>query len=145
VAAGNRVTALVNSDIALAQYNPNGVAPDPGPHMPWAKAFIDFGGFDIAIALDWRTDGQIVAAGCTDSAFAVAQLPSNAQLYTPIKGNTSFPGSDECAYGVRFTGWNQILAAGYQALNGDTNMALARFVTTQGPPPRQTFLPLIAR
>jgi uncharacterized delta-60 repeat protein len=144
VAAGNRVLNGTG-DFALAQYNPNGVLPDRGPRQPWAKAFIDWGGDESAFALDWRGDGQIVAAGCADGKMAWAQLPSNAQLYTPIKSTTDFVGSSECASGVKFTGWNQIITAGYQYVNGDTNFALARFVTTQGPPPQQIFLPLILR
>jgi hypothetical protein len=40
VAAGSRVIGGY-SDFALAQYDPNGVMPDPGPRRPWGKTFID--------------------------------------------------------------------------------------------------------
>jgi uncharacterized delta-60 repeat protein len=149
VAVGTRVVSGYG-DFALAQYDPNGAPPDPGPSQPWAQAFIDWGGDESAFALDWRSDGQAAAAGCAGGKFAWAQLPLNAQLYTPIKPTADFVGNDECALGVKFTGSNQILAAGYHTLSGDSNFALARFETTPGPtpppPPQyQSYLPMLIR
>ncbi len=150
VAAGMRVVNGA-ADFALAQYDPNGLPPAAGPSQPWAQEFIDWGGDEVAFALDWRSDGQIVAAGCANGEFAWAQLPSSAQSYTPVKPITDFLGNDECAYGVKFAGRNQVLAAGYHTLNGDTNFALARFETIPvpqdppDPPPYQSFLPLLLR
>ena len=147
VAAGARVVGGF-SDFALAQYDPNGwqpLQPLSGTSWPWAREFINWGGDESAFALDWRSDGQIVAAGCAGGKFAWAQLPLIAQPYTPIKPTTNFVGNDECAYGVKFAGWNQVIAAGYNTLNGDTNFALARYETTAGPPPYHSFMPLILR
>jgi uncharacterized delta-60 repeat protein len=144
VAAGMRVTGA-GGDFALAQYDPNGALSPAGPRQPWSTAFIDWGPEDGAFALDWRADGQLVAAGCAGGQFAWAQLPSNALLYTPITATTSFQGTNECALGVKFTGWDKIIAAGYHTLGDDANFALARFDTTPGPPPRQLFLPLLTR
>jgi len=144
VAAGSREIGG-DTDFALAQFDSDGLPPAPGPFHPWATAFFDWGGDESAFALDWRGDGQIVAAGCADGEFAWAQLPDSAQFYTPITGTTNFVGSSECAIGVKFTGWNKIIMGGYQFVGGETNFALARFDTTLGPPPRQVFLPIITR
>lgn len=144
VAAGMR---MVNgaADFALAQYDSNGLQPLSWPSLPWAQEFIDWGGDDVAFALDWRSDGQIYAAGCAGGKFAWAQLPLVVQSYTPVKPTTDFVGSDECAYSIKFTGWNKILTAGYHTLNGDANFALARYGTTPGPLPYHSFLPLMMR
>jgi uncharacterized delta-60 repeat protein len=144
IAAGTRVLNG-GSDFALAQYNSNGYQPLSGPSLPWAQEFFDWGGDDIAFALDWRSDGQIFVAGCASGKFAWAQLPLIVQPYTPVKPTTDLAGDDECAYSIKFTGWNQILAAGYHTYNGDANFALARYQTTPGPLPYKRYLPLMVR
>jgi len=108
---------------------------------------VDWGGSEIALALDLRGDGQIVAAGCADGKFAWAQLPTNTQVYTPLKGTTDFPGGDECATGVKFAGANRVVAAGYQTWEADANFAIARFETTVDStvPMWRLLLPLIRR
>jgi hypothetical protein len=64
---------------------------------------------------------------------------------SPLKRETDFAGSGECALGVRFAGTHHIVAAGVQQFNGDRNMALARFETTPdatAPVAYSVFLPL---
>jgi hypothetical protein len=152
VAAGSRSIGGMD-DFALAQYTSNGVlASGPGVWLG-GKAFVDWGGSDTAFAVDVRSDGQILGAGCADGQFAWAQLSPRSNL-SPLKATTDFAGTGgECAYGVKFTGSNKIIAAGVQISNGNENMALARFETTIGPDPNPTpgpgdsriFLPLILR
>jgi uncharacterized delta-60 repeat protein len=147
VAAGGRVSGN-NSDFVLAQYDPNGLPPMPGPKQPWAQASIDWTADDSAFAVDWRSDGQIVAAGCAGGKLAWAQLPSNAALYTPIKTATAFAGSGACATSVKFAGANKLIAAGYLTVSGDSSYALARYVTKEeegGSSAHNRFLPVIHR
>ena len=147
VAAGYRVLNG-NADFALAQYDPNGAQPLSGPGQPWAQYFVDFGGIDTAFAVDYRADGQILAAGCTEGGGVVwAQMPYQAGIFTPLKGGTDFVGSGECAYGARFSGANRLITAGTQSFADDINFALARFETSVDPtvPMWRILLPLIRR
>ena len=132
VAAGFR-TASGNSDFALAQYTSNGnlvgCPPFPCGTWPAGKTFVDWGPADAAYALDWRSDGYLVVAGCAGGNFAWAQLRTNTLVGGPLKATTDFVGSGECASGVKFVGANKIVVAGNQAFNGDENFALARFET----------------
>ena len=144
IAVGNRVSGS-GSDFALAQYDGNGVLLPAGPGQPWANAFVDWGGDESALALDWRGDGQVVVAGCASGQFAWAQLDVSVELPEPIKQTTNFLGSDECAMGVRFTGGNKLVTAGYQTSGGETNFALARYETTPDATPQRLFLPLVSR
>jgi hypothetical protein len=136
VAAGTR-TISGNSDFALAQYTSNGnlvgCPPFPCSTWPTGKAFVDWGLTDAAYALDWRSDGFVVAAGCAEGQFAWAQLRTNTLVGGPIKATTDFVGAGECASGVKFIGANKIVAAGSEEFNGDKNFALARFETTLFP------------
>jgi hypothetical protein len=130
VAAGYRVISA-NADFALAQYDANGVLSVPFLGQPWSTYFIDFGGVDLAYAVDYRVDGQILVAGCTEGGGMVwAQLPDRYGSFTPLTGGTDFAGSGECAYDAEFSGTNRLLAAGMQSFNGGSNFALARFETT---------------
>lgn len=134
-------------DFALAQYTPNGVLGDYPDGWAGGKAFADFGDIDEAFAIDWRSDGAIVAAGCTAGKFAWAQFPRRGLLIKPITGTTDFVGGNECALAVKFAGSNKIVAAGTQYFNDDANFALARFETTVNPnaPVFRFFLPLVMR
>jgi uncharacterized delta-60 repeat protein len=156
IAAGSHDDGA-DSNFALARYTASGLL-DTG-FGAGGLAVVDFGGDDIAYAVDLRSDGAIVAAGCSGAVFAVAQLQPNGALdpafNTTGKATTDFVGSDECATDVRFYGSNRILTAGYQTVFGNSNMALARFETTvpSAPTPTPTpvpgdsnlFLPLIRR
>jgi uncharacterized delta-60 repeat protein len=143
-AAGSR--AVDGSyEFALAQYTPSGVLGDYPAGWAGGTAYVDWGGSEQAFAVDVRADGQVVAAGCSDAGFAWAQLPPQGVRPPPLKGETGFAGS-ECALGVKFTGANGIVAAGWQSFNGNGNMALARFETTPdatAPPVYPLFLPLV--
>jgi uncharacterized delta-60 repeat protein len=134
-------------DFALAQYTPNGVLGDYPDGWAGGKAFADFGDIDEAFAIDWRSDGAIVAAGCTAGKFAWAQFPRRGLLIKPITGTTDFVGGNECALAVKFAGSNKIVAAGTQYFNDDANFALARFETTVNPNASvfRLFLPLVMR
>jgi uncharacterized delta-60 repeat protein len=140
-------------DFALAQYTANGILASCNTllcfHWATGKAFVDWGGSEGAFALDWRDDGQIVAAGCANGQFAWAQLPTSpiTGFPIPIKFTTDFVGDNECALGVKFIGANKIVLAGYQQFNGDHNMALARFETTVNPnaPVFNLWLPIVVR
>lgn len=140
-----------SSNFALARYTASGLL--DSAFGAGGRAAVDFGGDDLAYSLDVRSDGVIVTAGCSGAVFAVAQLQPNGALDPAFNGTgkatSDFVGSDECALGVKFAGSNSILAAGYQSVFGNTNMALARFETTSPtmPPPGDSkiFLPLIQR
>jgi hypothetical protein len=108
------------------------------PFSPWPKAFVSWGNVDAAFAVDWRSDGQILVAGCAQGQFAWAQLK-------PLKATTDFAGPAECASGAKFAGNHQIVLAGTQTFNGNANFALARFDTTAIPIVPRLFLPLIVR
>jgi uncharacterized delta-60 repeat protein len=151
VAAGTRVAGGIDGDFALAEYKPNGTLascpPFPCSNWPAGKAFVSWGNVDAAFAIDWRSDGYVVAAGCANGQFAWAQLRTNTLVGGPIVGTTDFAGDSECARGVKFFGSNKIIAAGLQEFNGDGNFALARFETTAlpAPPTFHLFLPLVLR
>ena len=63
-----------DSDMALAQYTPEGrlaVCADPAKCQNWPAGsfFVNAGLEDYARALDVRSDGQLVAAGCSNGHF----------------------------------------------------------------------------
>lgn len=152
-AAGTRVLSG-SGDFAFAHYTADGVlvtCPQGLPCISWpsGKVYADFGGSDVAYALDWRSDGQLVAGGCAGGTFAWAQVSTR---YHPgvslvvAKGTTDFAGNNECAAGVKFVLPNKVVLAGTQYFNGDANFALARFETTQGPTPQyKAYLPVATR
>jgi uncharacterized delta-60 repeat protein len=137
-----------NTDFAIAQYTPNGVLGDYPVGWAGGKVFVDWGGAELAFGVDVRADGQVVAAGCSQTGFAWAQLPPQGVRPSPLKRETDFAGSGECALGVRFAGTHHIVAAGVQQFNGDRNMALARFETTvdaTAPVVYRLYVPLAVR
>jgi uncharacterized delta-60 repeat protein len=137
-----------NMDFALAQYTPSGVLGDYPVGWAGGTAFVDWGGAELAFAVDVRADGQVVAAGCSQAALAWAQLPPQGVQPSPLKVEADFAGIGECALGVQFAGASRLIAAGVQQFNGDRNMALARFETTvdtTAPVEYRLYLPLMAR
>ena len=133
-------------DFALAQYKPNGTLascpPFPCSNWPSGKAYVDWGGNAAAFAVEVRSDGQIVAAGCASGGFAWAQLSPSTLVGGPIQGAAALTGFNRCAHAVRFYGTNQLVVAGTQNFNGDDNISVARFFTSTNssvdvPPPTQ--------
>jgi uncharacterized delta-60 repeat protein len=152
VAAG-RVSYRGDTDFALARYTADGAL--DGTFGMSGKAYVEFGGLDAALALDVRGDGAIAVAGYSGALMAVAQLQPNGTLDPAFHGTgqatVDFVGSPEGANAVKFVAPDRLVVAGYQTVNGDTNMALARFETTAegGPNPVpggfQLFLPVVAQ
>jgi uncharacterized delta-60 repeat protein len=149
--AGYRDLGGGNRDFALAQYQPHGVLNNCADFscIGWSgMAFVDFGGNDAAVALDYRPgDGRVAAAGCHNGQFAWAQLGTG-RIHNTIKFTTDFAGVYACATGVKFVGADRLVLAGLTDYNGDQNFALARFETSAAPlppPPPQIrlFLPLV--
>jgi uncharacterized delta-60 repeat protein len=140
-AAGSYRNSQNNTnDFALAQFRPDGTlaeCSDPAGCGYWSTgtAFADWGGNDIAVALDWRSDNQLVAAGVSDGRFAAAQFSTTDSAPSPLKYTTDFAGSYEIARSIRFTGTDKVVMAGLQDSNSDWNIALARFETTVSTPP----------
>jgi len=163
-AAGYRVQN--GTDMALAQYTPEGllaVCP-PGEscdywpdHWPEGKRFVNLGGSDSAYALVLREDNQLVAAGCSGSHFAAAQVSASDVNTPPLLFQTDFVGGSDCAYGIQFSNAdkNKFILAGSQFYDSDKNIALARFETTAAntppptpPPPSNgypVYLPIVVR
>jgi uncharacterized delta-60 repeat protein len=120
-----------NSDFALAQFSPDGVA---GGTWIGGRAFIDFTGYDIAYAIDLRADGHVVAAGCGNGIVTWAQFNTQ-NTDPPHAGWTDLVGAGECAVGVRFVGQNHLVVAAIQEYAGDQNFALAKFETVPSTSP----------
>jgi uncharacterized delta-60 repeat protein len=141
-AAGTRVVGS-NADFALAQYMPNGVLAvctlPPCTHWMTGKAFADWGGWESAWSIAWRTNGTVVAAGCVGGQLGFVQFRTF-NLLGSVRGTTSFPGGVECqSIGEGFTSGtvavgqvfgDKIVLAGTQNWDGDANFALASFETT---------------
>jgi uncharacterized delta-60 repeat protein len=162
-AAGYRVKNG-NGDMALAQYTSEGVlAACPSGqtcnHWPTGTFFTDGGINDYAYALDIRGDNQLVAAGCINLHFAAVQVRTDGSP-SPLAFNTDFGDYQDCARAVKFSGAsrNKITLAGLQPINNESNIALARFETTENnpipsptptPPPGSNvypvYLPVIVR
>lgn len=138
VAAGTRAIGGDN-DMALAEYTPDGVlgfcSSFPCSNWTTGKAFVDFGANDAATAIERRTDGSLVVAGCSGGQFAWAQVSrrqGSGVPTVPRKGTTDFAGSGECAHAVRFTGADRLLLAGKQVFGGGAvaHFALSRYEFT---------------
>jgi uncharacterized delta-60 repeat protein len=150
VAAGI-ISYAGGSDFAVARYTPDGQL--DATFGSGGKTTIDFGSFDAALGVAVRGDGIIAVAGHAGAFMAVAQLLPDGSLDPAFRGTgaiiTDFVGEQEWAYGVRFVAPDRILVAGYQTVNGNKNMALARFETTVEagtvPDNDQIFLPLVVR
>jgi uncharacterized delta-60 repeat protein len=131
--AGSRALGEANVDFALAQYTETGrLTTCPGGICQnWGDGtlFVDFGGADVAFALDFRSDNRLLAAGCSNGQFAWTQVRTG-RIPSPIKFTTSFTGQNACAAGAKYVGADRVALAGVQILGSDRNVALARFETT---------------
>jgi hypothetical protein len=94
--------------------------------------FVNAGINDYAFALDLRGDNQLVAAGCSNQHLAGWQVRTDG-IPGALPFSTDVVGYPDCAKAVKFFGRNKIMMAGAQNLypfSSDSNIALARFVTT---------------
>jgi uncharacterized delta-60 repeat protein len=131
VAAGVADTSGINSDFALARYNPNGSL--DATFSGDGKERTDFGGPDAAAGLAIQDDGKIVTAGFASGnpgggGFALARYNPNGSLDVSFSGDgkqtTDFGGSSEFASGLALQDDGKILAVGD---NGVGDFALARY------------------
>jgi uncharacterized delta-60 repeat protein len=123
------------NDFALAQLKTNGTLHTcpPIPCTGWSTGE-QFGGFTngaVAEAVDVRSDGEVLAAGCAGPNVAWAQL-AGARITNKIAFNPTLVGTT-CALGARFYGANYVVVAGDQTFNGNHNFFLARFYTRSNP------------
>ncbi|MER7466539.1 calcium-binding protein [Streptomyces sp. NPDC097981] len=135
VAVGSSALGTAN-DFALARYNTNGSLDTA--FGTGGKVITDFGGDgDIASAVALQTNGQIVAAGLSNSSgtfdFALARYNTNGSL-DPTFGTggtvtTSFGGTNNWAFGVKVQSDGKIVAAGFSNSSGSFDFALARYNT----------------
>jgi uncharacterized delta-60 repeat protein len=125
-------TGGIDSDFALARYNPNGSLDTS--FSGDGKQTTDFGSSDQANAVALQGD-KIVAVGFGGfpSDFALARYNPNGSLDTSFsadgKQTTSFPGFDQ-ANGVAFQGDGKIVAVGGTGStdsSGATEFSLARY------------------
>lgn len=123
-----------HNKFAMLQCDPNGNPPGlcglSCNHWPQGKAYHDPGGAQsaVAFALDIRSDGQILAAGCTPTYWDWVQLGPTSTT-TVASGLVGFPGGNSCATSARFWGNDRVVLAGYGPFEDDGNMLLARFTT----------------
>jgi len=132
-----------HNNFIVTAFDPGGELVDQGS-ADWSA------GSDIAYALDWRADGQLLAGGFSDGKFAWAQFSALDLSAGPLKAATDLVGTYEVGTGVQFAGDDQVVVAGWQEYQGDWNFALARFQTTPlarpEPPPVYTlFFPWVQR
>lgn len=152
-------------DFALAQYRPDGTLAECASgqtcnHWRQGKRYVSLGGSDSAYALVLREDNQLVVAGCSDWHFAAAQVNTTDVNAPALEFETDFVGDADCAFGVQFSnaGQTKFVLAGQQTYANDTNIALARFETTENnplpsptptPPPGSNvypvYLPIVVR
>lgn len=131
-AAGSRDVGG-NLDFAVAQYLSDGtlagcVGPPCGT-WPTGTMFLDFGGTDVANAVDVRGDGRIAVAGRGNGLMVWAEFGPQSTSPDHV-GLTDFPGTSESAHAVQFTGFEAVVVAGYQTFGGNSNIAAARFQAT---------------
>jgi hypothetical protein len=113
------------STFSAAHYQSNGLL---ATDWPAGKVFVNYGSSSSAWAVDVRDDGQVAVAGCFGSGIGWVQYAAGSSTVV-ASGSVDLPGEGECAYAVRFVGSSQLLVAGYQDLNGNQDIALARFLT----------------
>jgi uncharacterized delta-60 repeat protein len=122
-----------NLDFAVAQFFSNGTlatcGAQPCTNWPTGMMFVDFGGSDVANAVDVRGDGRIAVAGRGDSRMMWAEFGPASTAVASL-GSADFPGTNESAMAVQFTGFEQLVVAGYGTFGGNSNFAAARFFTT---------------
>jgi uncharacterized delta-60 repeat protein len=139
VAAGSAADPLTGrSDTALARYNPDGSLDRSFGARGTARIDLAPGDFDQANALAVQVNGQLVTAGFAVTAqggydFALARYQPHGVLDASfgIGGVvlTDFGGTDEAsALGVQADG--KLVAAGFTAVSGNLDFALARFLAS---------------
>lgn len=143
-----------DGDMLVARFSPDGVLDTSFGANGVATATIT--GADRAYAVTTNASGSIFAAGCgyyklLPFTFVVAQFLPDGSLDPGFsddgKDTATFGDFINCAHAIAFTNGYKIVTAGYAEAHGDTNFALARFLTE--PPPLQgtfrTYLPLSIR
>jgi uncharacterized delta-60 repeat protein len=133
VAAG--LAYIGESNFALARYNRDGSLDDSfGDDGKVTTSFAGY--FDEALSIAVQPDGKIVAAGLTlvsgaDNDFALARYNRDGTLDDGFgvagKVTTDFAGAGAVARSVALQPDGKIVAAGYAAINGAQDFALARY------------------
>jgi uncharacterized delta-60 repeat protein len=132
VAAGFAIIGTL--DFALARYNVDGSL-DP-TFSGDGKVTTDFGGgLNEALGVAIQTDGRILAAGHTlvsgNDDFGLARYNSDGSLDTTFsadgKVTTDFAGDFDEARAVAIQANGRIVAAGFTAVSGTEDFALARY------------------
>jgi uncharacterized delta-60 repeat protein len=121
-------------NFALARYRPDGELDTAFGSA--GRVLTDFGGADSAQALVAQSDGSLVAAGRSDGDFALARYRSDGTLDTSFgtggRVRTDFGGDDTVrALVVQPDG--RLVAAGYSAKPGGTDVVLARYAADGTP------------
>jgi uncharacterized delta-60 repeat protein len=137
VVAGLSINSALNSDFALARYNPDGSL--DATFDADGKAVTDFAAFgDQANGVAIQTDGRIVAAGVTSDSdastdFALARYNPNGSLDSSFDGDglviTDFSSPSDGAKAVALQKDGRIVAAGFAEGQGADlgDFALARY------------------
>jgi uncharacterized delta-60 repeat protein len=130
-----------NADFALAQYYFNGIlftCSPPPINCGWrlGKVYMDWGGAESAWAMDIRSDGRVVAAGCVNGLLGWGQVTISSP-FNALEVTTDFVGDIQCetggefsitgAAGVQYLYSDRVLIAATQNYGGDLNIALASF------------------
>jgi uncharacterized delta-60 repeat protein len=134
------VAGMSGSSFALARYGPNGTLDasfGAGGVVTTAFGAVTF---DQATALKIQSDGRIVAAGLSNSFFAVARYEANGTLDTTFgtggKVTTEFGtvgGAQATAIAVQSDG--KLVLVGISDANSSHDFALARYVVDSPPGP----------
>ncbi len=116
-----------NDDFALARYNVNGTLDTSFSSDGKVTTDIGSGEEDIAYAVAVQSDGKIVAAGYSGSAFALVRYTADGSLDTGFdtdgKVTTAIGTNDNTAYALAVQSDGKIVAAGYSG----SEFALVRY------------------
>lgn len=117
-------------DFALARYNTNGSLDISFGTNGLVRT--NFGGVDVALAVALQPDGKIIAAGISDTDFALARYNTNGSLDTSFGTNglviTNVGGTD-AATSVVLQSDGKIIAGGRSNVAGTTDFTLVRYTT----------------
>ena len=150
-AAASTSAASVSFDFGLARYNSNGTL--DASFGRGGKTTTDFAGFaDNPSAIALQGDGKIIVAGQASANvagdFALARYNTDGTLDgtfgTGGKAMTDFAGGDDRPTTVALQADGKIIAAGVAEINGNTQLALARYLNSSpGVVPAPTPTPAI--
>jgi uncharacterized delta-60 repeat protein len=134
VVAGTSGTAATAQDFGLARYNPNGTLDTSFNGTGKVTTAIGPVG-DYATALKLRSDGKLVAAGCSynglNNDFAVARYNPNGSLDTSFNGTgkitTAIGSGNECVSALALQPDGKIVAVGRSFNGSNEDFALARY------------------